>query len=165
MIKTKRLVIAPFGDEDEKRMMELLRNEQIKKTFIIPDLSEDEAKKLFHMLQISSYSKEEYKRGIYKDGVFIGFINDIDIGHDEVELGYVIHPDVQRQGYASEALRAVIADLFQHAVNKIIAGAFEENIASRKVMEKCGMHKIEREETISYHDQMFSCVYYAIENN
>ena len=39
---------------------------------------------------------------------------------------------------------------------------FEENIASKRVMEKCGMIPIGKEEYIEYRGVVHRCVYYSI---
>lgn len=43
---------------------------------------------------------------------------------------------------------------------EVVAGAFSENIASRRVMEKCGMTLTEQEEDIEYRGKTHHCVYY-----
>lgn len=77
-----------------------------------------------------------------------------------IELGYVIHPAYQGKGYATEMLNAVLLDLKELGYIKVLAGAFEENIASIRVMEKCGMEKTDREEDIAYRGRKHHCVYY-----
>jgi len=58
----------------------------------------------------------------------------------EVGLFWVIDPDHQRQGFASEAARAVIDYLFIHEkLGRIIATTGYDNLASQKVMQKLGM--------------------------
>ncbi|HNX15347.1 MAG TPA: GNAT family N-acetyltransferase, partial [Oscillospiraceae bacterium] len=70
-------------------------------------------------------------------------------------------PDFHNRGYATEMLAAVIEDLFQKGYSTVIAGAFENNRASFRVMEKCGMTRIEREDDIFYHNKKQHCLYYA----
>ena len=43
------------------------------------------------------------------------------------------------------------------------AGHFEENAASRRVMEKCGMKRIAHEEELEYKGRMHHCLFMAIE--
>ncbi len=55
-------------------------------------------------------------------------------------LGYLLGKQYWGTGYAIEALRAVIAHLFeQTTVNRVDTFAWAENIASTRVMEKAGM--------------------------
>ncbi len=41
-------------------------------------------------------------------------------------------------------------------------GAFTENIASIRVMEKCGMRRFDETEEIEYRGKNHTCVYYEI---
>ena len=60
----------------------------------------------------------------------------------EVEAAYILRRDRWGRGYATEALRAVLE--IGHAelgLDRIVALAYLENDASRRVMEKCGMRR------------------------
>ncbi|WP_167959172.1 GNAT family N-acetyltransferase [Anaerosporobacter faecicola] len=166
MIKTKRLTLKPYEDGDQENMIDLLTNEQIKETFMIPDFqSLEQAKKMFQKLKEYSYSSEHYERGIYLQDKLIGFLNDVEIKGQQIELGYVIHPNHHNQGFATEALEVAIKELFQLGYTEVVTGAFEENVASCKVMIKCGMSRIEREDKIEYHGKVHNCIYYIIKHN
>lgn len=163
VIKTKRLEIKPYKDADQNAMIELLTNQKIKVNFMIPDFeTEKEDINMFKKLQTFSYSEEHYERGIYIDNKLIGFVNDVEIGDGVIELGYVIHPKHHNKGYASEMLKAVIDELLREGFHQIVAGAFENNAASIKVMQKCGMKKISKEEDICYRGVLHHCYYYAV---
>ncbi len=55
----------------------------------------------------------------------------------QVEIGYTIAPDHQRQGYATEVLTATIATLFtDFGVHRIIASIDPRNLASAALLEK-----------------------------
>ena len=57
-----------------------------------------------------------------------------------VEVGYGILPEYQRRGYASEAVRALLARAFAvPAVRRVIAETLPELTASIGVMTKCGL--------------------------
>ena len=58
---------------------------------------------------------------------------------NQVEVGYSIVPSYQRNGYATEATRALMALAYRHGARTVIAETYPELIASRRVMEKCGM--------------------------
>lgn len=60
----------------------------------------------------------------------------------EAELGWTLHPNFQGRGYASEAVRAVIGLCFtQLCLRRLTAGAFAENEASWRLMERLGMRR------------------------
>ena len=163
MITTKRLVIRPYSDGDQEDMAALLMNEIVKKTYIIPDFnSKEEAYSLFKKIQKFSYSDDHYEFGIYKDNQLIGWVNDVSMDTDTIELGYVINPKYHNNGFATEVLKSVIEDLFLRGYNEVITGAFDTNKASIRVMEKCGMKRIDREEDLVYQDRLQHCIYYSI---
>lgn len=101
--------------------------------------------------------------GIYLNGTLIGFVNDCGIEDDEIEIGYVVHPEYQGRGYASEAVKAVLGELRETGFRKVSAGYFAENEASRRVMEKCGMKPVERTDEEEYRGEKHLCRYCEIE--
>ena len=61
-------------------------------------------------------------------------------GEDELDFGYVLARRVWGRGYATEALRAVLAAAFAHCgVRRIWAVCDVDNAASARVMEKAGL--------------------------
>lgn len=55
------------------------------------------------------------------------------------ELGYSVNPSKQRQGYASEAVNALLDLLLKKLhLDMVIAGAIEDNTPSLKMLEKLG---------------------------
>ncbi len=63
--------------------------------------------------------------------------------HSEMELGYIIAPEYQRQGYATEVCQAILEyaweNLCPERINCLID---EENYPSRRLVEKLGFHLI-----------------------
>lgn len=163
IIKTQRLEIRPYEGSDIILLSKLLANSEIAKTFMLPSYDtakgyEALARKLFSY----SHSDERFERGIYLDNVLIGFVNDVRIEEDVIEMGYVIAPEYKGNGYATEMFNAVISTLFSMGYKKIVTGAFEENIASIRVMQKCKMIKTNFTDYIEYHGAKKRCVYYEI---
>lgn len=164
VLQTERLVIRPYSDADQARMIEMLTDESIRETFMIPDyVTPAEAAAMFEKLKCLSYSDEHYEKGIYTDNELVGFVNDVAVKGDSIEIGYVIHPGHQNKGFATEALSAVIDDLFRKGYREVRASAFAGNAASRRVMEKCGMCRTEETSSIFYHGKQQQCVHYIIQ--
>jgi len=66
----------------------------------------------------------------------LGFLPEI----GETEVAYLLDKDYWNRGYATEAARISLGYGFEEAgLDRIIALAFPENAASRRVMEKIGM--------------------------
>ncbi len=58
------------------------------------------------------------------------------------ELGYVFHPGFQKRGYASEAVRALVDDVFRRqGAHRVTAMCNPENISSWKLLERLGMRR------------------------
>ncbi len=77
---------------------------------------------------------------------------------DEVEVYYLLDKPFWNQGIATEATRAALAFGFERAgLERIVAIAMPENVASRRVMEKSGM----RLEGAAHHYGI-DCVKYAL---
>lgn len=75
-----------------------------------------------------------------------------------------MHPNYWNKGYATEALKVAIKELFRIGYKTVVAGHFVENLASGKVMQKSGMVRINRQEVIEYQGVKHPCIYYAITN-
>lgn len=162
-LKTERLVLHSFTDSDIDYALSIFYNDEIKKTYMLPDFpSRENAVALFERLERLSMNPARFVYGIYLDETLIGFINDVEIDDHTIEIGYVIHPDHQNQGYMTEALIACIEELFRIGYTTIKAGYFEENLASGRVMEKSGMHKVEHTDTIEYRGTTHLCINYEI---
>jgi RimJ/RimL family protein N-acetyltransferase len=64
-------------------------------------------------------------------------------GGPEVEVGYRFLKEHWGHGYATESARASIAFGFDEVgLERIVAVALESNVASRRVLEKCGLREI-----------------------
>ena len=76
----------------------------------------------------------------------------------EIEVGYVLHQQYWRQGYATEILEVLLmwARANIHS-NEIIALATRDNTGSIRVMQKCGMQYYKTE-----HAKGDECVFYKI---
>ena len=61
-------------------------------------------------------------------------------GTDEIEVGYAFSMDAWGRGYATEVSRALVRWGFESlGLQRIVAVAYAENTASRRVMDKLGM--------------------------
>lgn len=154
--------IRILSKNDESVLPDLLTSSEIKQTYMLPDFDRrEDALPLARRLVQLSQDKAHFVRGICAEGQLVGFQNDVEIADGSIELGYVIHPDHWGKGYATAALKLAIAELFRLGYGEVIAGAFEDNPASIRVMEKAGMRKLSRTDDIEYRGKTHRCVYYS----
>ena len=154
--------LASLRAADLETMLDILTNDCVKQTYMLPDFpSREDAVPLFQRLVYLSGDSRRFVRGIYADETLVGFLNDVEIENGAIELGYVIHPRFQGNGYATEALGIAFGELFRLGFQAVITGAFRQNAASIRVMEKNGMTRIEKTEPIEYRGKTHICVYYT----
>lgn len=164
VIKTNRLLLQPILENDKARMMELVTNEEIKKTYMLPDLFNlEEKEKFVNRLKELSEKFDRFVYAIYLDQHIIGFINEVSKKEDTIEIGYFIDPKYWNQGYATEALKKAIKYLFRMGFLHITASHFANNPASGRVMEKVGMKKTNERGYIEYRGQTHELVHYIID--
>ena len=160
--QTERLKIRPITNADRESVLDLLTNETVGKTYMLPQYqNREEAIPLFERLVALSRDESRFVAGIYWEGRFIGMMNDTEIKGTQIEMGYAYLPDFYGRGFATEAFKGTIDYLFSHGFATVLAGAFSENLASLRVMEKCGMTRQEYTDEIEYRGKTHTCLYYA----
>lgn len=62
--------------------------------------------------------------------------------HRTGEVGYIVHPDHQGHGYATEAGQAVLRVAFEELrLHRVVGSVDARNVASARVLEKLGMRR------------------------
>ena len=160
---TKRLVLRKIEKSDFENLIDIFFNEEVAKTFMLPVFkSREDALKLAERFSELSKNYDRFVYGVCLDNRLIGFVNDVFIDENTVELGYVIHPNYKNNGYATEVLKTCINLIFESGFTRLKTGAFEENSASIRVMQKCGMVELNEQEQIEYRGEIKNCKYYQI---
>lgn len=155
-----KIILRAFIPEDRERILDILTSDRVNRTYMLPDYEKrEDAIPLFRRLTELSHDPGRFVRCIARENEAIGFLNDVEIKDGSIELGYVIHPDYHNRGYMTCALKQAISKLFDLGYKCVICGAFEENRASQRVMEKCGMERIEHTDEIDYRGIIHRCVY------
>ncbi len=98
------------------------------------------------------------------DAVVVGEIGcSLDLGSDTGKVGYTVVEPCWGQGYATEALRALLAHvLAEPDVRRVVAETMVEHVASRRVMEKAGMHYCGQRVEAEGEESMDLVVYQAL---
>ena len=80
--------------------------------------------------------------GLLKDGTYIGYVQAVPFDDGTWEGGYHIGGNYTKQGYATEAVKAFLPVILPKLGLSQIAGiCLADNLASVKVMERCGFVK------------------------
>ena len=162
-ISTPRLTLRPMETRDRNNLAELFIDPIVTKTYMVPAFNTKvDAMPMVYKVIALSQDPNRFIYGIYLDDALIGLVNETDDQNKIIELGLAILPDYHNQGYATEAFSAVIDHLFANGFEEILAGAFAENTASLRVMEKCGMTRTNMTAKIEYRGIRHPCIYYSI---
>jgi RimJ/RimL family protein N-acetyltransferase len=161
-LTTRDLVLQPVRQQDLADLAALFMDDTVKQTYMVPDFAtREDAKKLFEQIKALSWKNDRFVAGVYLNGAFAGLINETEIKDKTIELGYAFLPKFHNCGYCTETLMGAVQYLFQCGFEEVVAGAFEDNLPSIRVMEKCGMQKLDKQEEISYLGETHCCVYYS----
>jgi ribosomal-protein-alanine N-acetyltransferase len=130
MIETARLSLRPLEDEDRERLFELW-SDPVNERLLEP-ASPEQIRKWIELVRWAVWERET--------GELIG---DCSLfyaeEHGEWELAYGLRRSAWGRGYATEAARATVAHGFElHGLARIVADVDPANLASVRVLEKCG---------------------------
>lgn len=162
---TQKIRLRHFTPTDQEQILDILTSDKVNKTYMLPDYeNRDDAIPLFQKLMALSKNSQRFIRCVDLNGSAVGVLNDVEIKNGSIELGYAVHPEHHNHGYMTEALTTAIRQLFASGYTCVICGAFEENKASQRVMEKCSMRRMKKVDAIEYRGKIHQCVYYQITN-
>ena len=145
-LETERLILRPMRVSDSVDMFEYARNPEVSKYLTWnphPDIT--------HTRSYLEYLGGRYRLGTYyewavihrESGRMIGScgFSSIDTLNNCADIGYVMNPAFHGKGLMTEAARCVRDFGFDVVHLHRIEGRFmTENAASRRVMERIGMH-------------------------
>ena len=146
-IETDRLFLRKIGVTDAEDMYAYSKSNDVTE-FLLWDTHPDP----LYTEQYIRYLQERYAVGDFYDFAIVlkesgrmigtaGFTS-FDLPNFSAELGYVVSPEYQGCGYATEAVTALISFGFEACdLARISAVCMKENLASLRVMEKCKMKR------------------------
>ncbi|BBF44393.1 acetyltransferase, GNAT family [Lachnospiraceae bacterium KM106-2] len=137
-IKTDRLVVRRFREEDAEDLYEYLSNPVVVKYEDYDPFTKEaamgEAKR--------RAGDENFWAVCLKEGKVIGNLYFAKSEFNTWELGYVFNETYWGNGYATESARALIDDAFRNeGIHRVAAECNPENQASWKLMERLGMRR------------------------
>ena len=173
IIETKRLIIRYVNIKDQPPLFnQIFNSDKVLEYFIAEKCENIEDLKLDKMIDVSIKSNRYFMSiELKENNEVIGLILECDTPDkyfNNVELGYAIGEKYWNQGYATEALQAMIDFEFkENNVHKIVCSHIEENTRSKRVMEKCNMiYEGKFIEELYYHNHYYNlCYYYLINKN
>jgi len=134
LIETERLLIRRLEPGDRQAMLELWSDPANERAS--PDASREQVRAWAENVPWGVWERET--------GELVGDCGiHFDAGFDEWELSYGFRRDRWGRGYASEAAQAWVRHGFEEmGIEKIVADVEPENLASARVLEKCGFARV-----------------------
>lgn len=149
-IESERLFIRNYSIEDINDVYEFMSDPEMAQYERFPAMSWDQTVQFIKTFSLAALSTKEpfveLAIVLKAENRVIGGISMkyLDDGLNQAEIGYRIHWEYQNKGYATEACRTCIEELFRIGIRRVRAGTLAINKPSWRVMEKLGMQRIAR---------------------
>lgn len=137
-IETDRLILRAFSEADYDDLYEFLSQLADNEFEAYPGITYENGRE---HLAYRVDSEEFYAIELKESGKVIGNIYYGNRDFESKEVGYIVNKNYQRNGYASEALRAVIENAFKEGIHRVFAECDPRNECSWKLLEKIGMDR------------------------
>ena len=167
-IETRRLLLRPFRVSDTREMFENWASDPRVTQYLRwrAHTRPDETRSVLNYWERQYRRRDFYEWGIVlrQTGQLIGSVG-ATATRDKFtfEAGYCLGAPWWGQGIATEALQALLGYLFEEVgCETVIAVHAEENPASGRVMEKCGMHQRPGSMVVGTENGPFRCLTYEI---
>ena len=148
-VETERLLLRPFTPADFGSLYSYQSRPDVTHYLVWDARTEDQVREaLDTKIRATSIVSEGDFLALAAESKETGaLVGDFTLGlfsreHASGELGYIIHPDHQRRGYATEGGRAVLSIAFEElGLHRVIGRLEPRNVASGRVLEKLGMRR------------------------
>ena len=159
--RTARTLIRRFQTDDKDKLIELLCDPSVTRNMAFPDelLTKEGVSNLL-ALTMDSYDSENPLLSFaimdVHNGDFLGITGYNPLQNGAVEVFFAILPEYWGKGYASEICSALTAHIFENDTYKtIVAPVTQNNLASRRVVEKNGFINCGLKKDANYKDLVF----------
>jgi RimJ/RimL family protein N-acetyltransferase len=146
-IRTERLVIRPWREEEAPRLFDILRRDEVVRWLGHPRTLEnvEEAREKITTMA-DDLPKSEWAMEVVETGEVAGSVMLVDVPNSEgpdgtklVQVGWYAHPDATGHGYITEAARAVLEYGLASGLAEIHALTHTDNYPSMAVCDRLGM--------------------------
>jgi RimJ/RimL family protein N-acetyltransferase len=156
-IETERLLLRSFVAEDFDAVFAMQSRPDVARYLYWDARTEDEVRAALEKKVASTAIRSEddalfLAAALKTTGEVVGdvVLHWLSAEHNTAEIGFIVHPDHQGHGYATEAARPLLQLAFEDLqVHRVIGRVEPRNVASARVLEKLGMrqeaHLIENE--------------------
>ncbi|HYM52046.1 MAG TPA: GNAT family N-acetyltransferase [Candidatus Dormibacteraeota bacterium] len=146
---TERLLLRPFSDDDLDALHAMQSRPEVTRYLYWEPQSRDESREMLERIRKMTAIDEESDAlrlaAVLPDsGILIGdfSLRRVSREHDQGEIGFIVHPDHQGKGYATEAAAVLLRLGFEElGLHRIVGRADAQNASSAGLMERLGMRR------------------------
>jgi ribosomal-protein-alanine N-acetyltransferase len=143
ILETERMRLTPLAAADVEHIFPLMRDAEVMAFWDMPESDDPD---MIASIVEGQVEEMVQARAVYwtmralPDGEFIGVcdLSEIDRRHKRAEVGFMLGRGAWGQGYATEAMQAVIAYAATHGLRKLLARTHLGNRRSDSLLEKLG---------------------------
>ncbi len=156
-VRTPRLHLHPIDVAEGERILARTRDVSDTWTHDFPSAGDYRAVGAF--VRASSSLGDQRPFGYYRitraaDGPAVGGLGFKGQPVDgQVEIGYGLAPSARGQGYAAEAVIALVALAWENGVSLVLADTDLENVASQKTLVHAGFRRVRTHEALHFYER------------
>jgi len=146
ILETERLRLEPLTEADADAVFPLMDDAEVMAFWDIPEVDDPDLVAEIVRAQVAEMGEGRAVHWAIRslaDGTFIGCcdLSEIDPRHKRAEVGFMLGRETWGQGYALEAMRAVIAFAASSGLRRLSARTHLGNRRSEALLEKLGFEE------------------------
>lgn len=138
-METDRLYIRKFVEEDIEAFCELIRNKMASPYAVYDHAFPTDDDGLHEVLRYFTSTDEFWALELKAESRVIGFISLNRVDEVSRNLGYCLHTEWHKKGYATEAAQRMIKYAAEELkLKKLVSGTAKENLPSVRLLDRLG---------------------------
>ncbi|MFL5298238.1 MAG: GNAT family N-acetyltransferase [Phenylobacterium sp.] len=146
ILETARLRLTPLTAADAESIFPLMRDAEVMAFWDVPEIDDPD---LIASIVEGQVAEMAEGRSLYwamrtlDDDHFVGVcdLSEIDPRHKRAEVGFMLGRDAWGQGYATEAMQAVVTYAAASGLHRLLARTHLGNLRSDVLLEKLGFEE------------------------
>ncbi|HEY2356026.1 MAG TPA: GNAT family N-acetyltransferase [Phenylobacterium sp.] len=146
ILETERLRLTPLADADVRYIFPLMRDAEVMAFWDVPEIDDPD---VIANIVVGQVEEMAEGKAVYwtlralDDDRFIGTcdLSEIDRRHKRAEVGFMLGRDAWGQGYALEAMQAIVAYAATRGLRRLLARTHLGNRRSDSLLEKLGFEE------------------------
>ena len=146
IIETERLRLDPLAETDTGAIFPLMRDAEVMAFWDVGEIDDPDLVAAIvqgHVAEMAEGRAMYWAMRTLESGAFVGVcdLSEIDPRHHRAEVGFMLGRDAWGQGYALEAMRAVLTYAASSGLSRLLARTHLGNRRSDALLEKLGFEE------------------------